>query len=281
MGQGQNSTGLFVAEMIYPVGSGADSIEMNGGLAKVCGCFRAWSIGRLALCASLLLWAGVVPALARRQSSTTQAESGKQETAPSTTPKATSSAATPSTTRHATATAAHSPGAVSHSAKTTHTAARRRSSKRKSKSARARGQQQIDSERATSIQEALIREHYLSGEPSGVWDAESEAAMRRYQGDQGWQTKEVPDSRALIKLGLGPNNDHLLNPESAMTSTPIAKQSDPPAAASHPPTSAQPASKAGGAPASVNPAAAPQTTPAAQPIPATPPKDSDDSASPQ
>lgn len=281
MGQGQNSTGLFVAEMIYPVGSGADSIEMNGGLAKVCGCFRAWSIGRLALCASLLLWAGVVPALARRQSSTTQAESGKQETAPSTTPKATSSAATPSTTRHATATAAHSPGAVSHSAKTTHTAARRRSSKRKSKSARARGQQQIDSERATSIQEALIREHYLSGEPSGVWDAESEAAMRRYQGDQGWQTKEVPDSRALIKLGLGPNNDHLLNPESAMTSTPIAKQSDPPAAASHPPTSAQPASKAGGAPASVNPAAAPQTTPAAQPIPVTPPKDSDDSASPQ
>ncbi len=290
MGQGQNSTGLFVAEMIDPVGSGADSTEMNGGLGKVCGCFRAWSIGHLALCASLLLWAGVVPALARRQSSTTQAESGKQETAPSTTHTATNSAAkTPSTTHHATATAAHSPGAASHSAKTTHTAARRHSSKRKSKSARARGQQKIDSERATSIQEALIREHYLSGEPSGVWDAESEAAMRRYQGDHGWQTKEVPDSRALIKLGLGPNNDHLLNPESAMTSTPIARQSDPPAAASHTPTSAQPASKAGSAPPSGNPAATPQTVPTATPqtapanpaVPATPPKDSDGSASPQ
>ena len=34
--------------------------------------------------------------------------------------------------------------------------------------------------------------------------------------DQGWQSKTVPDSRALIRLGLGPNHDHLLNPESAM-----------------------------------------------------------------
>jgi len=28
----------------------------------------------------------------------------------------------------------------------------------------------------------------------------------------------VPDSRALIKLGLGPSTDKLLNPDSAMTS---------------------------------------------------------------
>jgi hypothetical protein len=44
--------------------------------------------------------------------------------------------------------------------------------------------------------------------------------MQRYQADQGWQSKTTPDSRALIKLGLGPSNDHLLNPESAMTSSP-------------------------------------------------------------
>jgi len=44
--------------------------------------------------------------------------------------------------------------------------------------------------------------------------------MRRYQSDHGWQTKEVPDSRALIKLGLGPSKDHLLNPESAMSTAP-------------------------------------------------------------
>jgi len=83
-----------------------------------------------------------------------------------------------------------------------------------------RGQKKIDPERARSIQEALIREHYLSGEPTGTWNEASEEAMRRYQGDHGWQTKEVPDSRALISLGLGPSKDHLLNPESAMTSGP-------------------------------------------------------------
>jgi hypothetical protein len=83
-----------------------------------------------------------------------------------------------------------------------------------------RGQQKIDSERATAIQQALIREHYLSGEATGSWNQSSEDAMRRYQADQGWQSKQVPDSRALIKLGLGPSKDHLLNPESAMTTVP-------------------------------------------------------------
>ena len=72
------------------------------------------------------------------------------------------------------------------------------------KSARVRGQQKIDSERAQAIQEALIREHYLSGEATGTWNQASEEAMRRYQADNGWQSKTVPDSRALIKLGLGP-----------------------------------------------------------------------------
>jgi hypothetical protein len=94
------------------------------------------------------------------------------------------------------------------------------------KSVRARGQQKIDSERATSIQEALIREHYLSGEATGTWNQASEEAMRRYQADHGWQSKTVPDSRALIKLGLGPSNDHLLNPESAMITRPDAPRSE-------------------------------------------------------
>jgi hypothetical protein len=85
------------------------------------------------------------------------------------------------------------------------------------KKGKKRGQQAIDSTRARKIQEALIREHYMQGEPSGSWDSATQAAMQRYQADQGWQSKQTPDSRALIKLGLGPSNDHLLNPESAMT----------------------------------------------------------------
>jgi peptidoglycan hydrolase-like protein with peptidoglycan-binding domain len=84
-------------------------------------------------------------------------------------------------------------------------------------SSKKRGQQAIDSGRARQIQTALIREHYMQGEPSGSWDNATQAAMKRYQADQGWQSKQIPDSRALIKLGLGPSHDHLLNPESAMT----------------------------------------------------------------
>jgi peptidoglycan hydrolase-like protein with peptidoglycan-binding domain len=91
--------------------------------------------------------------------------------------------------------------------------------------AKKRGQMAIDSQRAQQIQEALVREHYLNGEPSGAWDAATQDAMRRYQADQGWQTKEVPDSRALIRLGLGPDHGHLLNPESAMTTAPRLPQS--------------------------------------------------------
>ena len=88
------------------------------------------------------------------------------------------------------------------------------------KKGKQRGQQKIDAARATEIQEALIRERYLDGTASGVWDAKSQAAMVKFQADNGWQSKVVPDSRALIKLGLGPDHEHLLNPESAMTSRP-------------------------------------------------------------
>ncbi len=86
---------------------------------------------------------------------------------------------------------------------------------------RPRGQQKVDAKRVREIQDALVREHYLA-KPTGKWDITTQQALKKYQSDNGWQNKVVPDSRALIKLGLGPDNDHLLNPESAMTSTPPA-----------------------------------------------------------
>ena len=64
---------------------------------------------------------------------------------------------------------------------------------------------EMPSERAKQIQSALIKQGYMAGEPTGVWDAQTIAAMQKLQGDNGWQTKITPDSRALIKLGLGPN----------------------------------------------------------------------------
>jgi hypothetical protein len=143
---------------------------------------------------------------------------------------------------------------ASHNSKSTR-ASLRKNGKRKTA---ARGQQKIDSERAEAIQEALIREHYMSGEPAGTWNEASEAAMRRYQADHGWQSKTVPDSRALISLGLGPSHDRLLNPESAMTTGPESPRASSLIPASH---SADP-----GAPASANPTStAPATSPTSVP----------------
>ncbi len=65
-------------------------------------------------------------------------------------------------------------------------------------------QRSIDDSRATQLQTALIGAGYLTGDASGHWDANTQAAMQRYQADNGWQTKLIPDSRAIIKLGLGP-----------------------------------------------------------------------------
>jgi hypothetical protein len=83
---------------------------------------------------------------------------------------------------------------------------------------------QIEPQRATEIQLALIKSGYLSGEPSGTWDAPTQSAMQKLQADNGWQTKLVPDSRAIIKLGLGPAQDDmaLSHPAVEETSSPSA-----------------------------------------------------------
>jgi hypothetical protein len=106
-----------------------------------------------------------------------------------------------------------------HTGSSAHSSSKSKKS-RKSATKRIHGQQKIDSKRTLEIQEALIREHYLDGKPSGVWNDATEQAMQRYQADNNWQSKTTPDARALIKLGLGPDHEHLLNPESAMTSQP-------------------------------------------------------------
>ena len=116
--------------------------------------------------------------------------------------------------------------------KSTHTSAhsttgKSKKSRKSASKGRAHGQQKIDSKRTEEIQEALIREHYLDGKPTGVWNDATQQAMQKYQADNNWQSKTTPDARALIKLGLGPDHDHLLNPESAMTSQPQARPSTP------------------------------------------------------
>jgi hypothetical protein len=121
-----------------------------------------------------------------------------------------STTTTKSKTRHAQLSSTH------------HSSASHHSSTRVTKTATARshGQHTIDQDRTVAIQNALIREHYLTGDPTGVWDQSSKDAMLRYQAANGWQTRITPDSRALIKLGLGPDHTGLLNPETASFPSP-------------------------------------------------------------
>lgn len=193
---------------------------------------------RLSAICGLIVACTLIPFASARQSTTTENTAKKPAT---------------SKTIHK----RHNAGAKSVSS--THSSSKR-SSRYSLRRKRPRGQQKIDSERAEAIQQALIREHYLSGEPTGSWNQASEDAMRRYQADNGWQSKTVPDSRALIKLGLGPSKDHLLNPDSAMTTVP-----DPPKAQPLAPTSTSP-----------TPAEQPVTPTAPSPAPA-----SSDSTNPQ
>jgi len=112
--------------------------------------------------------------------------------------------------------AAAKTSASSKSGKTTkHHSSAKHSKKASKKSWKSKGQQSITSDRTTEIQQALIRDHYLSGEPSGSMDAATKQALVKLQQENGWQTKVVPDSRALIKLGLGPSQSNLLNPDTA------------------------------------------------------------------
>lgn len=80
----------------------------------------------------------------------------------------------------------------------------------------------IDDARAAQIQTALVRAGYLSSDPSGHWDSSSEAAMQKLQADNGWQTKMIPDSRALIKLGLGPQSARASSASFSSASSPSA-----------------------------------------------------------
>jgi Putative peptidoglycan binding domain len=175
---------------------------------------RHWR--RLGLCSLLCL---AMQGLAIAQS----------ETPAPKTPTHTSTTPATKTTHHTSGQATGKKTSAHTSAQKSKTSHTKKGSKQVAK--KKHGQQAIDPTRAREIQTALIREHYMQGEPTGAWDTATQAAMQRYQADQGWQSKTTPDSRALIKLGLGPSHDHLLNPESAMTqSRPMPAPAAPPAA---------------------------------------------------
>jgi len=130
------------------------------------------------------------------------------------------------TTTSTSATKSKAKSSSSAKASKTHTSASKHSSashssKHGTKTAsKSHGQRGIDEDRTRQIQTALIQQHYLAGEPTGHWDQDTKDALVKYQADNGWQTKLTPDSRALIKLGLGPDHKGLLNPDTASIPSP-------------------------------------------------------------
>ena len=106
-----------------------------------------------------------------------------------------------------------------------------RSHSKSSSAKKSSGQRSIDDERATQIQQALVKSGYMT-EPSGHWDSATESAMQKYQSDNGWQTKLMPDSRAIIKLGLGPSQPNSSSVNTALpggasetaSSAPVSQQ---------------------------------------------------------
>jgi peptidoglycan hydrolase-like protein with peptidoglycan-binding domain len=69
-----------------------------------------------------------------------------------------------------------------------------------------RSQASPTEDRYREIQQALASKGYLKAEPSGVWDADTQEAMRRFQADQKLDQTGKINALSLISLGLGPKH---------------------------------------------------------------------------
>lgn len=74
-------------------------------------------------------------------------------------------------------------------------------------------------DRYKEIQSALVERGYLKKDASGVWDADSADAMRRFQQDQSLEATGKLNSLSLIALGLGPKHTA---PAPAPAAAPVA-----------------------------------------------------------
>ena len=69
-------------------------------------------------------------------------------------------------------------------------------------------------DRYKEIQQALASKGYMpQGSPSGVWDASSVEALKKFQQDQSLEPSGKIDSLSLIALGLGPRRDQVPAPQ--------------------------------------------------------------------
>jgi peptidoglycan hydrolase-like protein with peptidoglycan-binding domain len=98
-------------------------------------------------------------------------------------------------------------GAKKTGVKSTHAKA---SSRRKTK--KVKGQEAPTSDRINEIQEALAAKGAFAGTPTGKWDDDTAAAMKRFQTSQGLNPSGKLDALTLQKLGLGSQTAGLAKP---------------------------------------------------------------------
>ncbi|MGH9536209.1 MAG: peptidoglycan-binding domain-containing protein [Terriglobales bacterium] len=104
---------------------------------------------------------------------------------------------------------------------------------------RHRGRAGISPARARQIQAALVKAGYLR-HVTGHWNWATHEALVRYQRDHHWQTRWVPDSRALIALGVGPKRDEPSAPRASARTAAAQSAAPHPARGGAPPRAASP-----------------------------------------
>jgi peptidoglycan hydrolase-like protein with peptidoglycan-binding domain len=91
------------------------------------------------------------------------------------------------------------PAAQPQAASTSHPSAK----KKKKSVAATRRQLSPDPSRIREIQEALVRQGFYEGEPTGKWDSQTVSAMKGFQEAKGLAPTGKIDALSLQKLGLG------------------------------------------------------------------------------
>jgi hypothetical protein len=104
--------------------------------------------------------------------------------------------------------AANSSGSASASKSSAHTSPasskKKKSSSKKSRHSRREPTQKAPTpERISEIQSSLARGGYYQGDPNGKWDANTVAAMQKFQSANGLDPSGKLDATSLQKLGLG------------------------------------------------------------------------------
>jgi len=99
--------------------------------------------------------------------------------------------------------------------------------KKKTTSAKTRRQLAPEPARIKEIQQALAREGFYQGDPTGKWDDATVAAMKNFQQSKGLQPTGKIEALSLQKLGLGSPVAGLAPPASQTPAASTPAPSDP------------------------------------------------------